>query len=98
MGITSYKCIIATIARNVNKNSKNVLTSSKGCYIISLWLANNANKEVDSMMSVEYGKELSREIVELLKEATPEQKLVIKGILMGAKEFENKVATDKKAG
>ncbi len=50
------------------------------------------------MMSVKYGKELSREIVELLKDATPEQKLVIKGILMGAKEFENKATTDKRAG
>lgn len=98
MGITSYNCIIATIAKKVNNNSKNVLTFSNGCYNISLWLANNANKEVDSMMSVKYGKELSHEIVELLKDATPEQKLVIKGILMGAKEFENKVAIDKKAG
>lgn len=50
------------------------------------------------MKTITQGKELSREIVELLKDATPEQKLVIKGILMGAKEFENKVAIDKKAG
>lgn len=42
------------------------------------------------MKSAAQGKELSREIVELLKDATPEQKLVIKGILMGAKEFESK--------
>lgn len=50
------------------------------------------------MKSTTQGKELSREIVELLKDATPEQKLVIKGILMGAKEFEGKVTTNKKAG
>lgn len=50
------------------------------------------------MRTVNEGKNISFEIVELLKDATPEQKLVIKGILMGAKEFENKVTTDKKAG
>lgn len=42
------------------------------------------------MKTANEGKKIGAEIIELLKDATPEQKLVIKGILMGAKEFESK--------
>lgn len=50
------------------------------------------------MKTINEGNKISAEIVELLKDATSEQKLVIKGILMGAKEIERKVTSDKEAG
>lgn len=46
------------------------------------------------MKSAEEAKRLTNEVAELLKNATKEQKLVIKGILIGAKEMEK----DKKVG
>lgn len=42
------------------------------------------------MKTAEEGKELTIEIAELLQNATQDQKLVIKGILLGAKEFNRK--------
>lgn len=44
------------------------------------------------MKTVEEGKKLTIEIAELLQSATREQKLIIKGILLGAKEFDSSSA------
>lgn len=49
------------------------------------------------MKTAEEEKELIIEIAELLKQATYEQKLIIKGMLMGAKESKG-VRDNQKAG
>lgn len=50
------------------------------------------------MKTIENGKELTAEIAELLKDATRDQKLIIKGILIGAKELDEETESEKKAG